>query len=237
MVNKARCLKTAKLVAVKEILTEKLSHSQRTHLKREIDILKFCDHPNLIKLLEVFELESKTYLVLELSEGGDLFDFLKRNQSDISEEVIKRILVQIANGIKYLHGFGIIHRDLKLENVVMSDLTDEATPKIVDFGFSMTIGPNQLLKEQLGTVGYVAPEILQQKSYGKSCDVWSFGCMAYALLCGALPFDYQTKERTMMETVKCNLDFELPGWKNRGLDPRNFCAFIIVKDPKKRPKI
>ena len=93
-------------------------------------------------------------------------------------------------GVRYLHNLGIVHRDLKLENIMMSHQKDGAVPKIVDFGLAKMIGPNESANEPFGTLGYVAPEVLQKKPYTFSCDVWSLGCILYALLSGSLPFDH-----------------------------------------------
>ena len=102
--------------------------------------------------------------------------------------------------MKYLHEFGIVHRDLKLENIMMSDRTDFAIPKIVDFGLAKIIGPNITAQEPFGTLGYVAPEVLDKKPYTFSCDVWSLGCIIYALLSGSLPFDHENQKETVRMT-------------------------------------
>mmetsp|Transcript_3975 Transcript_3975/g.6740 ORF Transcript_3975/g.6740 Transcript_3975/m.6740 type:complete len:118 (+) Transcript_3975:1385-1738(+) len=116
-------------------------------------------------------------------------------------------------GLKYVHSYGVVHRDMKLENIMMTTNRENAVPKIIDFGLAKMIGPNEKTKEPFGTLGYVAPEILLNKPYSFSCDLWSYGCIVYALLCGALPFDYNSKDKTIHETIHGELDFELPGWK------------------------
>jgi serine/threonine protein kinase len=83
-----------------------------------------------------------------------------------------------------------MHRDIKLENILMSDTSDTAIVKIVDFGLSTFIGPNEKAESLYGTIGYVAPEVLKKEQYGFSCDMWSLGCIVYALLSGCLPFDH-----------------------------------------------
>ena len=105
---------------------------------------------------------------------------------------MKELAYQIGLAIKYLHSYGIVHRDLKLENVMMSDNTETSVPKLVDFGLAKMIGPNELALEPFGTLGYVAPEVLQKKPYSFSCDLWSYGCIIYALLSGSLPFDHES---------------------------------------------
>jgi serine/threonine protein kinase len=91
--------------------------------------------------------------------------------------------------MKYLHSYGIVHRDLKLENIMMTECSDRGIPKIVDFGLAKIMGPNEKSQDPFGTVGYVAPEVLKKEPYGFNCDMWSFGCLIYALICGSLPFD------------------------------------------------
>ena len=92
--------------------------------------------------------------------------------------------------IKYLHSYGIVHRDIKLENIMMSDNTETSIPKLVDFGLAKLIGPNECAYDQFGSLGYVAPEIIRKEPYSFSCDLWSYGCILHALLCGSLPFDH-----------------------------------------------
>ena len=110
----------------------------------------------------------------------------------MTEERVKELGFQIGLALKYLHHIGVIHRDLKLENVMMSDTSDEALPKLVDFGLATLIGPSNTASDPFGTLGYVAPEVLKKKQYTYSCDVWSFGCILYALLSGSLPFDHES---------------------------------------------
>jgi len=160
--------------------------------RREIEVLKMCQHPNIIKLLDLFENSDYYYIVLEYMEGKDLFDYLKARNFSISEDRARHLAIQIAEAIQYLHSYGIVHRDIKLENVMMSDSTEKSVPKLVDFGLAKIIGPSEKTTEPFGTLGYVAPEVLKKEPYTFSCDLWSLGCIAYALLSGSLPFDHES---------------------------------------------
>lgn len=124
--------------------------------------------------------------------GKDLFDYIQKRNFILTEDRVKQLGIQLINAVRYLHDFGIVHRDLKLENVMMSDTSNLAKPKIVDFGLAKIIGPNETADEPFGTLGYVAPEVLKKKPYTFSCDVWSIGCILYALLSGSLPFDHES---------------------------------------------
>lgn len=107
---------------------------------------------------------------------------------------------------------GIVHRDLKLENVMMTDKTDNAIPVIVDFGLSIILGPGQRAYESSGTVGYCAPEVLQDIGYSFQCDMWSYGCIVHALLTGCLPFDSPHKNELIRMTVHDPLKFIHQAW-------------------------
>jgi len=97
---------------------------------------------------------------------------------------------------------------------MMSNSTDRAVPKIVDFGLSKIIGPNETATEPFGTLGYVAPEVLKKQPYSYSCDMWSIGCILYALISGSLPFDHNNQKELMRMTMDDTLKFDLPIWDN-----------------------
>lgn len=137
-------------------------------------------------------------------------------------------------GVKYLHGLGIVHRDLKLENIMMNDAGDKALPKIVDFGLSKIIGPNETATEPFGTLGYVAPEVLKKQPYTFSCDVWSLGCILYALLSGSLPFDHNEQKELMRMTMEDTLKFDLPVWDKVSSSCKSLIADLLKKSPSQR---
>ena len=109
--------------------------------------------------------------------------------------------MQIALAVQFLHSFGILHRDIKLENVMTSDGGDRAVPKLADFGLAKIVGPFETADEPFGTLGYAAPEVLRKEPYGPACDLWSLGCLTYALLCGALPFDHESQREAAKLTL------------------------------------
>lgn len=143
-------------------------------------------------MIDVFENSDHYYIVIEYLAGKDLFDYIQKRNFILTEDRVKQIGIQLIQAVRYLHDFGIVHRDLKLENVMMSDTSNLAKPKIVDFGLAKIIGPNETADEPFGTLGYVAPEVLKKRPYTFSCDVWSIGCILYALLSGSLPFDHES---------------------------------------------
>ena len=193
-----------------------------------------CQHPNIIKLLDLFENADYYYIVLEYMEGKDLFDYLKNRNFQISERRGRELALQVAEAIQYLHSYGIVHRDIKLENVMMSNPSDHAVPKLVDFGLARIIGPTQKTDEPFGTLGYVAPEVLKKEPYSFSCDMWSLGCITYALLSGSLPFDHESQKETIRMTIQEPLVFDLPCWEYISDQGKNFIEGLLCKDPEKR---
>eukprot|EP00826_Nyctotherus_ovalis_P013408 TRINITY_DN1361_c0_g1_i3.p1 TRINITY_DN1361_c0_g1~~TRINITY_DN1361_c0_g1_i3.p1 ORF type:complete len:342 (-),score=93.50 TRINITY_DN1361_c0_g1_i3:462-1487(-) len=181
--------KTEKKVAIKLMKKLMMTLMDLELVKQEIEIMKLLQHPNLIRLLDVFENTDFIYIVMEIMEGGDLFGYLERRRFRLPERTAARISHSLAAGLYYLHNYGIVHRDLKPENALMLSESEDSNVKIMDFGLSKMVGPSQLCTEPFGTLSYVSPEVLQQKPYGKGVDVWSLGVLAYLMLVGSLPFD------------------------------------------------
>jgi serine/threonine protein kinase len=120
--------------------------------KREIEVLKLCQHPNIIRLLDVFDNPEYIYIVLEYMAGGDLFNYLEKREFKITEDKARQIAHMIASALYYLHSYGIVHRDLKLENILMVDSANDSELKIVDFGLSKILGPNETSTDPFGTL-------------------------------------------------------------------------------------
>ena len=160
-----------------------------------------CQHPNIIRLLDLFENEDFIYIIMENLSGGDLFTYLEQRNFEIPEKRAKELSHQIATALYYLHSFGVAHRDLKPENILMENDTDEADLRIVDFGLSKIIGPNESSIDPFGTLSYVAPEVLLQNPYGKEVDLWSLGVITYLMLSHVLPFDDDDDKEIARQTI------------------------------------
>jgi serine/threonine protein kinase len=159
-------------------------------------------------MVDEFETIDQIFLVLEYLEGGDLFDYLKSRDFKTSQSQQFRIMEGIASAVQYLHGIGVIHRDLKLENVMMSSNTDQAQPRLVDFGLSIILGAGQTQCEIYGTEGYMSPEMYYQKPYYKEVDMWSLGILYYAIISGFMPFEQEDIEKIVKMTNKNFINFE-----------------------------
>jgi serine/threonine protein kinase len=165
-------------------------------IKYETDLMKKLNHPNITKILEMFEDEKYFLIIMEYINGGNLFSFVKKRRK-LSEKTAKFLFRQIILGIKYIHEQNIVHRDIKLENLLI-DLNNNV--KICDFGIGRKLeNKKQLLHDQCGTLMYMAPEILlssKEKGYeGFPVDIWSAGISLYIMLSGTLPFNYKNKKK------------------------------------------
>ncbi|KAI9106189.1 kinase-like domain-containing protein [Phlyctochytrium arcticum] len=174
---------------------------------REIETWRHMHHPNIARLYEVLCSETRIFMVMEYCTGGEAFDYVCAHGRLVDRSVsAKRVVRQIAEAVGYCHEKRFVHRDLKLENIL---LTDELTVKLIDFGFTRQVNTGNLLDTYCGSVAYAAPEMISGKQYsGPHADVWSLGVIVFTLLCGYLPFD-DDNESTVRRKI-LNLDYDLP---------------------------
>ena len=152
LVKEATHKKSGKSIAVKIMSKKEMSVSDLELQKREIEIMKLSQHPHIIRLLDLFENQEYIYIVMENLRGGDMFTYLERRKFTISEKRAKELSHQLATALYFLHTYGVVHRDLKPENILMTDESDTAELKIVDFGLSKIIGPNETSLDPFGTL-------------------------------------------------------------------------------------
>ncbi|SCM13041.1 calcium-dependent protein kinase 5, putative [Plasmodium chabaudi adami] len=229
-VVKAINKKTGQAKAIKIIDKKRINNIER--LKREILIMKQMDHPNIIKLYEVYEDSEKLYLVLELCTGGELFDKIVKHGS-FSEYETYKIMKQIFSALTYCHSKNIIHRDLKPENILFVDSSDDSPIQIIDWGFASKCMNNHNLKSVVGTPYYIAPEILKGK-YDKKCDIWSSGVIMYILLCGYPPFNGKNNEDILKKVKKGDFVFDSNYWSKISLDAKEFICECLNYNYKER---
>jgi len=219
---------TGHKVAVKTFEKAKLVDLvARKRVSREIRILKYLDHPNIVQLFEVIDQPQRRYIIMEFASGGDLCKYV-RDCKRLSEQESHRIFCQILSGLTHCHSKGIVHRDIKLDNIL---LDSNKNVKIVDFGFSVPFERDQLLKKACGSPSYAAPEIVSRRQYAPTpVDVWSFGVVLYAMMCGYFPFQGANSQELCRKIVKGK--FELPSWVPEPC--RDLIRRMLTVDPMQR---
>ncbi|KAG0767220.1 hypothetical protein G6F24_002976 [Rhizopus arrhizus] len=192
---------TGKLVSIK-----KISKQHAPMMAREIHHHKQIKHPNVVMLYEMITTESSIHIISEYCPNGDLLDALTLAGGRCSETRVHKWFHQLTDAISYCHSQHIVHRDLKLENILL-DADDNV--KVCDFGFARFTQKNQYLETFCGSPSYSAPEIILRKKYtGPETDIWSLGVILYTLLSGEFPFDDDSEVITQRKIVQ--VDYQIP---------------------------
>jgi len=206
-----------------------------------VRILQQLDHKNIIKIEDVYEDEEKLSIVLELVEGGDLFDSIinhyEANDRGFDEQKAKHIFSQLIDATEYMHEKKVAHRDLKPENILLKDAD---TVKISDFGLSRSLGEGSYLKTMCGTPMYLAPEVLPnskeaETKYSFECDLWSLGAILYVMLSGCSPFDESNPNIHILDQVRQGLyDFPTDSFGHVSENAKDLIKKLLTVDPAKR---
>ncbi|XP_068167513.1 serine/threonine-protein kinase Chk2 [Antennarius striatus] len=233
---------TCKKFAVK-IINKKNFQSEGTavrNAKTEMEILQRTDHPCLIKTVDFYQTDESYYIVLELMEGGELFQRLKSKQQ-LKESVAKLYFYQMLNAVQYLHSNGIIHRDLKPENILLSSQEDICLIKVTDFNQSRILEETLLMRTLCGTPSYLAPEVFTQASttgYGLAVDAWSLGVLLFVCLGGYPPFHEDFSPLSITEQIIHGEFTMIPSkWRNISDQAKDVVRKLLVVDPSKRMTI
>lgn len=182
---KGRVEGTDEAVAVKVISRQTVTETAQ--LRQEVEVLRRISHANIVRFRDLKKSAAHFYLVLEYCAGGDLSQFL-REHGRVAEEKARRFLTQIAAGLCMLHRENVLHRDLKPQNILLSDNSDDPALKIADFGFARALQPQDMAATVCGSPLYMAPEILRHEPYDAKADLWSVGAILFELLLGRTPF-------------------------------------------------
>ena len=226
---------TKRKVAIKFINKTKMTNQDRILLTNEIDILTTIRHPSLINLYEIIDYYDTCYIITEYVHGVDLYTYVEDKNYKIPEFRIVSIIQQLSCANYYLSYFGIIHRDIKPEHLLLDDKYEEPTIKLIDFGLADILFPKEKSCAQFGTIGYAAPEVLKGIPYNKTSDIWSIGILIYLLIIGCLPFDDANEVNKIRDmTINEEIPFPAVICKKKTQESIYLLENILRKDQTKR---
>ncbi|XP_008644706.2 CDPK-related kinase 3 [Zea mays] len=223
------------VLAVKVISKAKMTTAISIEdVRREVKILKaLSGHSNLVKFYDACEDALNVYIIMELCEGGELLDRILSRGGRYNEGDAKIIVEQILKVVAFCHLQGVVHRDLKPENFLFSTREEHSPMKIIDFGLSDFIRPDERLNDIVGSAYYVAPEVLH-RSYSTEADMWSIGVITYILLCGSRPFWARTESGIFRSVLRADPNFEDSPWQSVSPEAKDFVKRLLNKDYRKR---
>jgi calcium/calmodulin-dependent protein kinase I len=233
-VKQATVIATGQEVAIKIIRKSEVKNHQHI-VNAELSTVGNMNHPNIVKLLDWFESREKYYIVFELAKGGELFKHL-RERGPYPEHDAAKLVRVILDAVDYMHKHHVVHRDLKLENLLYKSTSKDAPLLIADFGIAHLIdSPDQLMSAVCGTRGYTAPEILLHRQYDSKIDIWSVGVITYMLLCGHPPFVTDDQEAMLRMIQSEQLRFHPRYWNHISQEAKDFVRALLRADPANRP--
>ncbi|CAH1412561.1 unnamed protein product [Lactuca virosa] len=227
-------VETGEKFACKSISKKKLKTSiDIEDVKREVEIMKkLPKHSNIVTLKDTYEDDNAVHIVMELCEGGELFDRIvaRGHYTERAAAAIMRTIVEV---VQICHMHGVMHRDLKPENFLFANKKETAALKTIDFGLSIFFKPGEVFKEIVGSPWYMAPEVLK-RNYGPEVDVWSAGVILYILLCGVPPFWAETEQGVAEAIIKSVIDFKRDPWPKVSENAKDLVKKMLNPDPKLR---
>ncbi|XP_036610434.1 death-associated protein kinase 2-like [Trichosurus vulpecula] len=207
---------------------------EREVVNREVEILQQLQHPHIMKLHDIFICQVQMVLVLELIQGGEFFDFVAEKES-LSEPEASDFLLQLLDGLVYMHSLNICHFDLKPENIMLQQ-KDVIKPKIkiIGFGMAQKIEKNMYLNSRCGLPEYVAPEVIKLEPLTVVADMWSVGVITYILLSGISPFQGETENDVANNIIKGTIEYEDTCFSSTSAIAKDFIGQLLVINPKER---
>ena len=236
---------THEMRAIKIIAKEKLSSKADVEATKEECklLLQYGQHPNIARLYEVYVTPDALAMVMELVDGGDLFDGIINGVDDpnregkLSENFAATVVQRSCDALAFLHKKGVAHRDIKPENIMLKkdmDVNGELI-KLADFGFAKLYGnKDQTMSTTCGTPEYVAPEVLKQKGYGSECDIWSMGVVLYIMLCGYAPFHNDNVQKLFQLIMRGRIVFPEREWAGISEEAKDLVRKMLTVEPAQR---
>jgi myosin-light-chain kinase len=230
-VKKCREKSTKHLLAAKFIQINK--EQDRIEALNEIEIMKALQHPRLLQLYDAFENKGDICLIMELITGGELFERVIDDDFILTERLCELYMMQICEGVHFMHSCNIIHLDMKPENILCLNRNGHRI-KIIDFGLARKFDPTKQLKVLFGTPEFVAPEVINFDRVGYGTDMWSVGVICYVLLSGLSPFMGENDNDTYANINRANYDFDDESFTDISDEAKDFISKLLLKNKDKR---
>ena len=202
-------------------------------IRREVELLNLLTpHANIAGVRKVYEDAETVSIVMDYCAGGELFSYIVDRQS-LSEREAAELAAQMVEVVRHCHSMGVMHRDMKPENFLLTSREPRGALKACDFGLSTYFKPGEVLTDLVGSAYYVAPEVLQRR-YGPECDLWSLGVILYVLLSGLPPFWGQSDREIFGMILKADLDLETAPWPTVSDEAKRLVRGLLCRDPAQR---
>ncbi|KAM9701160.1 LOW QUALITY PROTEIN: myosin light chain kinase, smooth muscle-like, partial [Menidia menidia] len=209
------------------------SAKEKENVRQEIGIMNSLHHPKLVQCVDAFEGKSDIVMVLEMISGGELFERIIDEDFELTEREVIRYMLQIIDGVSFIHKQGIVHLDLKPENIMCINKTSGKI-KLIDFGLARRLENAGTLKVLFGTPEFVAPEVINYEAISYPTDMWSIGVICYILLSGLSPFMGDSDNETLSNVTSASWDFEDEAFDEISDNAKDFITNLLKKDMKAR---
>nr|XP_036868996.1 myosin light chain kinase, smooth muscle isoform X3 [Manis javanica] len=209
------------------------SAKEKENIRQEISIMNCLHHPKLVQCVDAFEEKANIVMVLEIVSGGELFERIIDEDFELTERECIKYMRQISEGVEYIHKQGIVHLDLKPENIMCVNKTGTRI-KLIDFGLARKLENAGSLKVLFGTPEFVAPEVINYEPIGYATDMWSIGVICYILVSGLSPFMGDNDNETLANVTSATWDFDDEAFDEISDDAKDFISNLLKKDMKNR---
>uniref|UniRef100_A0A8D3DSK6 Myosin light chain kinase, smooth muscle n=1 Tax=Scophthalmus maximus TaxID=52904 RepID=A0A8D3DSK6_SCOMX len=207
------------------------SAKEKENVRQEIGIMNSLHHPKLVQCIDAFEGKSDIVMVLEMISGGELFERIIDEDFELTEREVIIYMLQIIDGVNFIHKQGIVHLDLKPENIMCVNKTGSKI-KLIDFGLARRLENAGTLKVLFGTPEFVAPEVINYEAISYPTDMWSIGVICYILLSGLSPFMGDNDNETLSNVTSATWDFEDEAFDEISDNAKDFITYLLKKDMK-----
>mmetsp|Transcript_48 Transcript_48/g.84 ORF Transcript_48/g.84 Transcript_48/m.84 type:complete len:605 (-) Transcript_48:3800-5614(-) len=243
-VHRGICRDTGCAVAIKKIDLKPLHEKEKEFIGREVQFCQSLSHPSIVKTIDIYGSRQEVDIVMELLEGGDLFDAIA-DENNFSEKMAAEIISDILRGVAYLHENDIIHRDLKPENILCVRRKWPIEVKITDLGSARSvtqgrgagleiIQSGEVMKTIVGTVFYQAPEVIRGKPYSFAVDIWACGVILFAMIAGKLPWPANDEKEYCEKMLTSRVVFPETEWRTISRDAKSMIRGLLHPDPMRR---